>query len=159
LAAGKGPRVGIVWAGNPRHSNDRNRSMPAPCLRPLLATGNAHFFSLQKGAAARDIDVFPAGTIADLAADISDFADTAAIIANLDLVISVDTAVAHLAGAMGRQVWMLVPHVPEWRWLLDRDDTPWYPTMRLFRQSAPGGWDDLIGRVIEALPAISPRQG
>ena len=154
-AAGR-PRIGLVWAGNPRHMNDRNRSMPASFLAPLLENAGAAFYGLQVGASDRDMDALPAGRIRDMAAEIGDFADTAAIVANLDLVISVDTAVAHLAGAMGRPTWLLVPHVPEWRWLLDRDDTPWYPTMRLFRQSARGDWTELMDRVAAALAAFEP---
>jgi ADP-heptose:LPS heptosyltransferase len=95
----------------------------------------------------------------DLAAEIRDFADTAALIENLDLVISVDTSVAHLAGALGKNVWTLLPARPEWRWLLDRDDSPWYPTMRLFRQTRRGDWTDVIDRVVTTLkhsPAHGP---
>lgn len=148
------PRVGVAWAGNPQHANDRNRSMPATFLAPLLQNANASFYNLQVGAAAHDTAQLPPGGLKDVGAEIGDFADTAAIIANLDLVISVDTAVAHLAGAMGRPTWMLVPYVPEWRWLLDREDTPWYPTMRLFRQSAPGDWPALMDRVSGAMAAL-----
>jgi len=148
------PRVGVVWAGNPAHVNDRNRSMPASNLIPLLENAEGSFLSLQMGVAAQDGVRLPAGKIKDVGTKIGDFADTAAIIANMDLVISVDTAVAHLAGAMGRPTWMLVPHVPEWRWLLDRPDTPWYPTMRLIRQRAPGDWHELMNRVIEDLAAF-----
>lgn len=111
-------------------------------------------FSLQVGDAAADLATLPAGSIIDLAPDIREFADTAAIIAQLDLVISVDTAVAHLAGALGRPVWMLVPYVSEWRWLTEREDTPWYPTMRLFRQQAPGDWDEVVRRVRDRLAAM-----
>ncbi len=150
-----GPRVGLAWAGNPRHVNDHNRSMPASCLRPLLRAGGATFFSLQMGSAAKDLDELAGGAVHDLSPEINDFADTAAIIANLDLVISVDTAVAHLAGALGRPVWLLLPFVGEWRWLLDREDSPWYPTMRLFRQKAPGDWSGVVERVAEALPKVA----
>lgn len=148
------PWVGVVWTGNPRHVNDLNRSMPTSFLTPLLQSGDAAFFSLQVGAAAEDSATLSSERIHDLAPEIGDFADTAAIIANLDLVISVDTAVAHLAGAMGRPTWLLLPHVPEWRWLLHRDDTPWYPNMRLFRQKAPGDWSELVERVIMALAEL-----
>jgi tetratricopeptide (TPR) repeat protein len=155
LASFEGLRVGLAWAGNPRHANDRNRSMPASVLQPLVHAGGATFFSLQVGSAAQDLDGFAGGSVHDLAPQIGDFADTAAIVANLDLVVSVDTAVAHLAGALGRPVWLLLPFVGEWRWLLDREDTPWYPTMRLFRQRAPGDWSGVVDRVIEALAAVS----
>lgn len=154
MGPGERPWIGVVWAGNPRHSNDRNRSMPASCLDPLVHGATGSFFSLQVGATAEDGQAL---LIHDLGAEIGDFSDTAAIIANLDLVISVDTAVAHLAGAMGRPTWMVLPHVPEWRWLLDREDTPWYPTMRLFRQRAPGDWRELMDRVMtEMAKGLSP---
>lgn len=95
--------------------------------------------------------------LVDLAPDIGDFADTAAIIGNLDLVIAVDTSIAHLAGAMGKPVWLLLPFVPDWRWLLDRDDSPWYPGMRLFHQSSPGDWAGVLRRVADALRRDSTR--
>jgi ADP-heptose:LPS heptosyltransferase len=128
--------------------------MPASCLQPLVEAGETTFFSLQVGSAAKDLGELAGGAVHDLAPEIDDFTTTAAIIANLDLVISVDTAVAHLAGALGRPVWLLVPFVGEWRWLLDREDTPWYPTMRLFRQKAPGDWAGVVERVVEALPTV-----
>lgn len=143
------PRVGLVWAGNSAHANDRHRSMPPEALLPLLTSAAARFVSLQVGrqspAALGD-----AGLI-DASAMLTDFAATAGAVACLDLVISVDTAVAHLAGALAKPVWLLVPPVPEWRWLVDRDDSPWYPTMRLFRQSRLGDWNELIQRVSRAL--------
>jgi Flp pilus assembly protein TadD len=144
-----GLRVGIVWAGNPSHSNDRRRSMPVGALGPLLATAPGAFVSLQIGAAA------PAGTrlyrLANNTAALTDFGETAALIAGLDLVITVDTAVAHLAGALGVPTWVMLPHAPDWRWLLQRDDSPWYSAMRLFRQDQPGDWDGVIARVTAAL--------
>jgi tetratricopeptide (TPR) repeat protein len=146
-------KVGVVWAGRPTHDNDRNRSMPAAALPPLQELKEVRFYSLQKGAP----NAPPFMT--DLTADIRDFADTAALIVNLDLVISVDTSVAHLAGALGRNVWTLLPVRPEWRWLLDREDSPWYPTMKLFRQTRRGEWTDVIGRVVATLqnsPAHGP---
>ena len=100
----------------------------------------------------------PGGNVTDLAPALGDFADTAAVISNLDLVISVDTAAAHLAGALGKPVWLLLPYVPEWRWLLDREDSPWYPTMRLFRQQTSGDWRELIERVTVALQSWQPGQ-
>jgi len=110
------------------------------------------FYSLQKGAAAMQAQNPPSGMeLVDLSREIKDFADTAALIENLDLVISVDTVVAHLAGALAKPVWTLLPVVPDWRWLLDREDCPWYPTMRLFRQSSPGDWPNVIGRAAQAL--------
>lgn len=151
------PRVGLVWAGNRRHDNDANRSMPAERLAPLLSEPGISFVNLQIGPAATDLARLPLTRdrrYYDPGPEIADFADTAAIIGHLDLVISVDTAVAHLAGALARPVWLLVPFVAEWRWLLERDDSPWYPTMRLFRQRAPGDWAELIGRVRTALLAL-----
>jgi len=152
VADGSGFRVGIVWSGNPEHKNDRNRSIPIEKLAPLLDTDRVLFYSLQKGKAA---EVLNGGTygerMIDYTEDMNDFADTAALLANLDLVISVDTAVAHLAGAMGRPVWLMLPHAPDWRWLLRRDDSPWYPTMRLFRQPFPGAWGNVMEEMIAGL--------
>lgn len=146
-----GPRVGLVWAGNPRHENDHNRSLPAPVLATVLAPllSVATCFSLQVPGRPADLALLP--DVIDLAPELADFADTAAVIEALDLVISVDTAVAHLAGALARPVWLLLPFVPEWRWLLDREDCPWYPTMRLFRQPAAGDWRSVFERVTAAL--------
>jgi hypothetical protein len=151
MEARVGARVGLVWAGNPRHENDANRSMPAATFAPLLEKRNIALFSLQVGATDADKAWLRHTAIHDLAPHLNDFADTAAVLGHLDLVISVDTAVAHLAGALGRPVWLLLPFVPEWRWMLDRADSPWYPTMRLFRQAAPGDWAKLMARVAAAL--------
>ena len=145
------PRIGLTWAGNPGHENDRNRSMPAAALAPLIEATAASFFSLQVPARPADLAALPAGRVTDLAPELRDFAETAAVIANLDLVVSVDTAVAHLAGALARPVLLLLPHIPEWRWLLDRLDTPWYPTMRLFRQTVPGDWAGVVAQVAAAI--------
>ena len=147
--------VGIAWAGDPSHRNDRNRSIKPGSLAPLAEVRGVRFFSLQKGAAAAQADLLPPGmkTVC-LGDELKDFADTAALIANLDLIIAVDTAVVHLAGAMGKPVWTLVPFAPDWRWLLDREDSPWYPTMRLFRQPAIGDWDSVIRRVAQELAAV-----
>jgi Flp pilus assembly protein TadD len=153
LGAGEGRRVGLVWKGNPRFENDRERSLPSlHTLAPLAAIPGLRFFSLQKGAG-EDEAAAPPFPLTDLAADIGDFADTAAIVANLDLVIAVDTAVAHLAGALGKPCWILLPeYKTDWRWLDGRDDTPWYPgVVRLFRQPAGGGWSPVIAAVAAAL--------
>jgi len=148
-------KVGLVWAGNPRHQNHRNRSVSLAALAPLAQVQGVSFFSLQKGAAGLEAkNPRPELKLIDRTAELRDFADTAALIAQLDLVISVDTAVAHLAGAMGKPVWTLLPFVPDWRWLLEREDSPWYPTMRLFRQPSIGDWDSVIGRVSEALAEV-----
>jgi len=151
-----GLKVGLVWAGSPGHKSDRYRSMSLAQLSPLAQLSNVTFYSLQKGPAAQQIATAPAGMkLVDLGAEISDFADTAAIIANLDLVISVDTSVAHLAGALGKPVWVMLYYPPEWRWLLDRDDSPWYPSMRLFRQDASRDWHPVLEEVVTALQRLA----
>ena len=152
------PRIGLVWAGNRKHENDHNRSMPAGLLTPLMARSRASFFSLQVPVSPGDLSALPPGRITDLAPALGDFADTAAVIGNLDLVVSVDTATAHLAGALGKPVWLLLPYVPEWRWMLERDDSPWYPTMRLFRQHGAGDWTGVVERVSTALQSWQPGQ-
>ncbi|HLK61642.1 MAG TPA: tetratricopeptide repeat protein [Chthonomonadaceae bacterium] len=152
LAAYPGFKVGIVWAGNPEFGNDRNRSCRLSDFTPHIGLPGVQLFSLQKDAAALQIANLPKpDTLTDLAPDLHDFTDTAAVIANLDLVISVDTSVAHLAGAMGAPVWTLLPFAPDWRWLLDRADTPWYPTMRLFRQPQPTDWASVFQQVTAEL--------
>jgi tetratricopeptide (TPR) repeat protein len=134
-------KIGLCWWGNPTHAADRTRSFSLEVLAPLGQVPNTWFCSLQKGAAAVQAASAPAGlAITDWTAELSDFADTAALIANLDLVISCDTAVAHLAGAMGKPVWLMLPYVADWRWMENRSDSPWYPTMRIFRQERAGDW-------------------
>ncbi len=123
----------------------------------LLNIPGVKYFSLQKGAPATELESIPAGTVIDLSACLEDFADTAATIQELDLVISIDTAVAHLAGALGKPVWTLLPFAPDWRWMLEREDTPWYPTMRLFRQLAPGDWASVIKRVAGELRVLAEK--
>lgn len=145
-------KVGLAWAGSPNHAEDRYRSIALDRLGPLGQVPGIRFVSLQKGHAATQTNKLPHGMqLIDISEEINDFADTAALIANLDLVIAVDTAVAHLAGAMGAPVWVLLPFAPDWRWMLDREDSPWYPTMRLFRQPLRGDWDSVIARVVRAL--------
>jgi hypothetical protein len=144
--------VGIAWAGKPSHKNDRNRTMSFEFLLPLCELPNVRSFSLQKGEAAAQLTA--AGTealVQPLGHLLGDFADTAAVVNRLDLVITVDTALAHLAGALGRPVWTLLPYAPDWRWMYQREDSPWYPTMRLFRQTTPGDWPKVIARVRAAL--------
>ncbi|MEW6428700.1 MAG: tetratricopeptide repeat protein [Thermodesulfobacteriota bacterium] len=143
-------KVGLVWRGNPDHRNDHNRSCPADTLAPLTALDGIALFSLQKN---EPVDTALTG-LTDLAPLMDSFAATAALMAHLDLVISVDTAVAHLAGALGRPVWTLLPFAPDWRWMLERDDTPWYPTMRLFRQPAAGSWHEVIAAVTADLLSL-----
>ncbi|MGJ4949560.1 tetratricopeptide repeat protein [Bradyrhizobium sp. HKCCYLS20291] len=144
-------RVGLVWSGNPAHLNDHNRSMPLTTLMPLLDAG-ARFVSLQKDARPSDKALLATrGDVLDLTADIRDFVDTAALIDALDLVITVDTSVAHLAGALGKPTWIMLPFTPDYRWLLGRDDSPWYPSVRLFRQSERRDYVDVVARVRAAL--------
>jgi Flp pilus assembly protein TadD len=150
--------VGLVWAGNPDHRNDRKRSLRLDQLSPLAGVKGVRFISLQKGRPAGQLQSPPPGMdLVDAGAELADFADTAALIARLDLVITVDTAVAHLAGAMGRPVWVLLPIAPDWRWLLEREDSPWYPTMRLFRQDALDEWGVVIAKVVRELEQRAQR--
>lgn len=145
-----GLRVGLVWAGSPTHSNDRNRSMALAELAGLGKIPGVTFFSLQKGPAAAQ--TASSGLIlVPLADQLQDFGDTAAVLMQLDLLVCVDTSVAHLAGALGRPVWLLLPTGLDWRWLSRRDDSPWYPTMRIFRQEEPGDWAGVAERVGRAL--------
>jgi len=140
-------RVGLVWSGNPKHKNDANRSIALNMLSPILDL-RADFVSLQKDAKPGDKALLAGRSdILDPTADLVDFTDTAALVGCLDLVISVDTSVAHLAGALGRPTWVLVTHIPDYRWLLDRDDSPWYPTLRLFRQPREGDFVTPIARM------------
>lgn len=145
-------KVGLAWQGSPAHRNDRNRSCPPGELMPLLNLPGVTFYSLQFGHDKPDIvQNLP---VVDHSGFVHDFTDSAAFIANLDLIISVDTAVAHLAGALGTPVWTLLPFVPEWRWLLERSDSPWYPTMRLFRQVSDGNWPQVIEDVRNSLEKL-----
>jgi len=147
-----GFRVGLVWAGSTLHRRDRRRSIPVERLAPLLRVKEVAFYSLQIGAKEKASTLPP--PILDLTSHITDFADTAALVAELDLIISVDTSVVHLAGALARPVWTLLPFVPDWRWGLEREDTPWYPTMRLFRQREMDDWDEAITRVADELSTM-----
>ena len=147
-------RVGLVWSGNPNHRNDRNRSIPLRTLSRIL-DADAAFVSLQKDPRPDDKAFLVESTsILDLTADLTDFTETAALLRCLDLVITVDTSVAHLAGALGCPTWILLPHHPDWRWLLGRDDSPWYPTVRLFRQPKPRDYDSVMDRVRAELTAM-----
>ena len=141
-------KVGLVWAGKPTHARDRYRSVVLQTLLPLLDVEGVRFFSLQKGPSAAQLGVLEAASkIVNLEPYLSDFAETAAAVSQLDLVISVDTSVAHLAGALGKPLWLLLSHPAEWRWLERREDSPWYPTATLFRQRTAGNWDDVAQRV------------
>jgi len=140
-------RVGLVWSGNPAHGNDRNRSMPLATLSSIL-DADASFISLQKDVRPADqATLLEHGEIVDLTACLCDFSETAALMSCLDLVITVDTSVAHLAGALGRPTWILLPYTPDYRWLLDRDDSPWYPAVRLFRQAEDRDYANVMKRV------------
>jgi tetratricopeptide (TPR) repeat protein len=148
-------RVGFAWAGNPGYKADRQRSMPLKTLLPLLRTPGITWISLQKGA--------PAEQLAELSRDLllwdgcrqdRDLAETAALVATLNLVITTDTCIAHLAGAMGKPVWILLPHLADWRWMQGIETTPWYPTARLFRQYAPGDWTGVLQRVLQELSGL-----
>lgn len=152
-----GLKVGLVWSGNPENAKDRYRSLSLRDFAGLADIPGIAFFSLQKGAAAAQTAKPPAGmTLVDLSEYLTDFRQTAAAIMQLDLVVSVDTSVAHLAGALGKAVWTLLPYSPDWRWMLERDDTHWYPTMRLFRQRRFGEWQDVVGRVVDSLRSLRP---
>ena len=142
-------KVGLVWSGNPRNGLNPSRSLALPMLEPLWSLAGVRWFSLQVDERAADVADFP--TITDLSPFLVDFAETAAAMWHLDLVITVETATAHLAGALGRPVWVPLSFVPAWRWLLDREDSPWYPTMRLFRQTSPGDWTGVVDAIAAAL--------
>jgi tetratricopeptide (TPR) repeat protein len=153
-----GMRVGLAWAGNPKHKRDRRRSISLEQLAPLSAATGVRFYSLQKGDAARQAATPPeAMRLIDFSAELRDLADAAALVENLDLVISVDTATAHLSAALGKPTWVLLPLVPDWRWMLHRDDSPWYPRMWLFRQTAAGDWNGPIRRITQALCELAGR--
>jgi len=149
------PRIGLVWSGKPTHKNDHNRSIALPRLKPLLSVAGTQFVSLQREYRASDLtalDQLPIRRLDDL---LTDFADTAAVIGELDLVIAVDTAVAHLAGAMAKPIWLLLPHIQDWRWLNGRNDSPWYPTAKLFRQPQIGDWGGAIAAMEKALAGFA----
>jgi hypothetical protein len=147
--AGEGFKVGLAWKGDPRNRLDRWRSFEWKQFSRILSVPGVRYFSLQKETSA---DVSDKGLI-DWTKELLDFADTAALVANLDLVITVDTAVAHLAGAMGKPVWLLISAAPDFRWMLDRQDTPWYPSMRLFRQIKLGNWTSIVENARSSLLA------
>jgi len=149
-------RIGIAWAGRPTHPNDYSRSCPLTAFSPLFdAFPNFDFVSLQVGSASRQVREMVGRRLADYSPEIRNFTDTAALIENLDLVVTVDTAVAHLAGAIGKPVWVLLNFDPDWRWLLKGQTTAWYPTMRLFRQPRPGDWRAVMDEVRGGLLQVS----
>ena len=150
-------RIGLCWAGSSMHANDRNRSISLSRFAALLSVPNLDFISVQKEVSETDAAILREHGVLQLGRDFTDFADTAAVVAMLDLVIGVDTSVVHLAGAMGKAVALLVPFSPDWRWLLDRTDSPWYPSMRIFRQSTIGDWDAPLQRVQQELADVARR--
>jgi hypothetical protein len=147
-----GMRIGLAWAGNPRYKADRQRSMHLELLLPLLRLPGINWISLQKGEAAEQLATLPASVcVQDGSSRDRDLAETAALLATLDLVITTDTCIAHLAGAMAKPVWILLPHLSDWRWMQKIETTPWYPTARLFRQRAAAQWAETVERVLCAL--------
>jgi hypothetical protein len=156
LAGARGDlKVGLVWAGNPSHPGDRQRSCPVDELAPLARVGGVALFGLQHGPRAADLERLPAGSVTDLSAWLGDLAHTAAILGELDLLVTVDTSAAHLAGALARPAWVLLSTAPDWRWLRDGEKTPWYPTLRLYRQRSPGDWGELAERVAAELAELA----
>jgi hypothetical protein len=148
-----GLKVGLVWAGNAKPDPARTAGLAA--FAPLAGIPGVTFVSLQMGPGSEEANNPGAPLrVIDFTSQIDDLADTAALIAHLDLVLTIDSAVAHLAGALGKPVWVLLPFCPDWRWMRDRDDSPWYPTARLFRQSAPGDWRDPVARAAAALARL-----
>jgi hypothetical protein len=159
-ADGPAFRVGIGWQGNPRYRSDRWRSAPVSAFAPLAGIPGVRLYGLQKGAGREQLDTWkaPLGLV-DLGPRLDEggsaFVDTAGVLAGLDLVITTDTALAHLAGALGRPVWVVLSAISDWRWMRHRDDCPWYPTMRLFRQQCLGDWSEVFARVAEQLSALA----
>jgi ADP-heptose:LPS heptosyltransferase len=148
------PAIGLVWGGSPAHSNDLRRSIPLKLFADLFQETRFRFFSLNRDMKPGDAEMLPGLPVADLVPRLKDFGDGARLIGQMDLVITCDTATAHLAGGLGRPVWVLLPFAPDWRWLTERSDNPWYPSARLFRQKTIGDWAEVIGRVREALKAL-----
>jgi len=156
LGTSNGLRIGLVWAGNPQHTNDARRSITLQQLLPLISHTHASFVSLQKDLRPGDAEILSAHPhITHFGPELESFEDTAALVSLLDLMICVDTSVAHLAGALGKPVWVLLPFVPDWRWLLDREDSPWYPTARLFRQERSEDWSGVVEKATEELKRLA----
>lgn len=150
-----GLKVGVVWAGNPQHANDSNRSCQLEHLSCLFELAGINWFSMQKGSAAIQLKTMSPRSVVDVADVLSNYSDTAALMANLDLIVTVDTSVAHLAGALGRPCWVMLPFSPDFRWLLEREDSPWYPSIRLFRQKSSGDWPEVASQIFESLKTYS----
>jgi hypothetical protein len=153
------PRIGLVWSGRPDHKNDHNRSIALSRLEPLLSVAGVAFISLQREYREADLPTLETLPILRIDETLKDFADTAAVIHELDLVITVDTAVAHLAGALAKPLWLLLSHIQDWRWMRGRTDSPWYPTARLFRQPRIGDWGSVVAQVSRELGALAKAAG
>ncbi len=152
LSSEKALKVGIVWSGNAAHKNDHNRSIPFSLFKGLFREADARFFVVQKQVSDEEAhQLSGVSHVTNLASELGDFTDTAAILSNLDLLISVDTSVAHLAGGLGIKTWLLLPAAPDWRWLLARDDSPWYPSFRLYRQPKVNDWESVISHLADDL--------
>ena len=150
-----GLKVGLVWGGNQKP--DPKRSVKLKDLAPFAEIPNVSWFSLQTAEPREELKDAPAGlNLIDVGKDLKDFADTAAVMSLLDLVVTIDTASAHLAGAMAAKTWTMIPHAPDWRWLMEGDRSPWYPTMRLFRQRVPNDWGPTIAEICESLSSLAP---
>ena len=152
-------RIGVVWAGRPTHNNDRRRSTTLAAFAPIAALPRVALVSLQKGPSADQAGrYYGRAPLINIGAEIKDYDDTMALLECLDVVVTVDTSVGHLTAAMGKPAWIMLATAPDWRWLLDRADSPWYPTVRLFRQSVAGQWGDVMSRVAAALrdPFVAP---
>jgi hypothetical protein len=144
-------RIGIAWAGRPTHNNDFNRSATLEAFGPLAALPDVVLVSLQKGEGQSQVGrYFGRAPLLNLGPELADYEDTMAVLAHIDGLVSVDTSVVHLGGAMGRPTWVALPYAPDWRWLLSRADTPWYPSVRLFRQRAPRDWGEVFARIAGA---------
>jgi Tfp pilus assembly protein PilF len=154
----RGLRVGLIWGATRRPFEDSDRSIPLLALESIFTLKGAHFYSLQVGPAAPQLESLQT-PVTDLRDRIRDFADTAALVSHLDLVITVDTSVEHVAGALAKPTWILLPFASDWRWLTDREDSPWYPTARLFRQPRPGDWQSVIERVRGELVHLEEKAG
>lgn len=156
----RGLKVGLVWRGNPQHEQDHWRSVFLSLLRPLLDVPDVAFFGLQLGAGREECASAPwQDRVTDLAGQLTDFSATAAAVTALDLVISVDTAVAHLAGALGKPAWLLIPQGNDWRCLYARSDSPWYPSVRLFRQRRQRNWQPAVNAMVRELSSLAAQRG
>ena len=144
-------RIGLAWTGRPTHPNDRRRSMALAQLAPLVVPARPHSYRCRSQCQRVTCPPCAVPWLDDSADDLTDFGETAAVVENLDLIITVDTSMGHLAGALGKPAWILIPKAADWRWMLEREDSPWYPSVRLFRQPKPGTWDEPLDRLRAAL--------